>query len=242
MANHRKLTNEMATSIRHLYKDLEYTQEQLANIFCVSQSTIRQILYNVTYGDAEYNPGYIPTTPLFKYYNEHIKHHIDYHHLTYEQSFKPIDGFPHYKLCVDGAVFSDYGFHYMKIKTTINDIGYKRVDLYKDSKRTPSLLHRLIAEHFIPNPNNHQCVLHINDIKTDNRLSNLKWGTQSENRLDATRNGRFSYKIPDFTRSEIYKTITMFSNISIGEIARRFGISNRAASKIKKDYENQQNQ
>lgn len=42
-------------------------------------------------------------------------------------------------------------------------------------------LHRLLAETFIPNPENKPCIDHINGDSTDNRLSNLRWCTHKEN-------------------------------------------------------------
>jgi hypothetical protein len=50
------------------------------------------------------------------------------------------------------------------------------------------LVHRLMAKAFIPNPENLPLVRHLNDVKTDNRLENLAWGTYSENSKDSVRN------------------------------------------------------
>ena len=47
--------------------------------------------------------------------------------------------------------------------------------------RKSKLLHRLIAELFIPNPDNLPYIDHINRIKTDNRVENLRWVTHREN-------------------------------------------------------------
>lgn len=58
---------------------------------------------------------------------------------------------------------------------------YCRVMLSKDNETKRFLIHRLLAEHFIPNPENKPCIDHINGDRSDNRLDNLRWCTHKEN-------------------------------------------------------------
>lgn len=73
--------------------------------------------------------------------------------------------------------------------------GYKQVCLCKNSIREKRYIHRLVAEAFIPNPNNLPCVNHkIDDFehRSDNRVENLEWCTYEYNNNYGSRNEKLS--------------------------------------------------
>lgn len=70
--------------------------------------------------------------------------------------------------------------------------GYFRVELWKDWKGKKYLIHRLVAQAFIPNPENLPQVNHLNEDKTDNRVENLEWCTAKYNSNYGTHNEKLS--------------------------------------------------
>ena len=75
------------------------------------------------------------------------------------------------------------------LKSGTDGGGYLLVGLYKNGKGTTKRVHQLVAEAFIPNPENKPEVNHINGVKTDNRVENLEWNTGSENSNHARKTG-----------------------------------------------------
>ena len=89
-----------------------------------------------------------------------------------------IPNFEDYKISTDGIIINKHG----KIKSTcINNAGYLTVTLFKNSKIYCKLVHRLVAETYIPNPNNYSDVDHINGNKLQNNVENLQWMTHWDN-------------------------------------------------------------
>ena len=89
-----------------------------------------------------------------------------------------VQGHSNYLIYPDGRIWSK--INNIFLKQSNDKDGYKIVTL----NRITSKVHRLVAMHHIPNPENKPQVDHINRIVYDNNLSNLRWVTPSENRAN----------------------------------------------------------
>lgn len=79
-----------------------------------------------------------------------------------------------------------FGNHYClfkgkPLKAQYNSDGYLKTRLSKNNKGKKYFVHRLVANAFIPNPSNLPCIDHINTIRDDNRVENLRWCSCKEN-------------------------------------------------------------
>ena len=75
-----------------------------------------------------------------------------------------------------------WSYKYKKFLTPANNRdGYLRVKLYKDNEKKMYYIHRLVAEAYIPNPNNLSDVDHIDNDKTHNYVNNLQWLSHKDN-------------------------------------------------------------
>ena len=90
-----------------------------------------------------------------------------------------INNYTDYLIYDDGRVFGKKRNRFLKPR--LHRDGYQQVSLCKDGKSKNHYIHRLVGVHYIENPNNKPQIDHINRIKTDNRLCNLRWTTRSEN-------------------------------------------------------------
>jgi hypothetical protein len=98
---------------------------------------------------------------------------------------KEIKDFPGYSVTDDGKVIS-YKYKTPRImKTWYQKSGYENIKLCKNNQTYHFLIHRLVAEAFIPNPNNFPEVNHINKNRQDNRVENLEWSDRVDNVYDS---------------------------------------------------------
>ena len=73
------------------------------------------------------------------------------------------------------------------LKRTLSNVGYYVVNLWKNNKREQMLVHRLVAETFLSNFENHPYINHIDGNKLNNNVNNLEWCTPAENNSHAYR-------------------------------------------------------
>ena len=78
------------------------------------------------------------------------------------------------------------------LKNTLANNGYVQVTLYSETKRVKKLVHRLVAEAFVPNPNSYSSVNHIDENVLNNSAENLEWCTVQYNNSYGTARTRMA--------------------------------------------------
>lgn len=126
------------------------------------------------------------------------------------------------------------------LKQKITESGYASVHLRDISNNLESwpFVHQLVANAFLPNTENKPTVNHKNGMKTDNFHSNLEWSTSKEQMIHAVQNNLIIYGLSHLYSEEFKEEIKLYwenTNTSIKKLARKFGISERTASRITKN-------
>ena len=104
--------------------------------------------------------------------------------MKFTEEWKPINGIENAYISNMGNIF----YNGQKISFNHHCEGYIRVRLDGETR----YVHRLVAQAFIPNPENKPIVNHIDGNKINNRIENLEWVTAKENAQHASRTGLLS--------------------------------------------------
>ncbi len=120
------------------------------------------------------------------------------------KDWKPIKDYPNYEVNQQGEVRSLKYRSHIGVTRQLTPMkthkGYLTVALYRDGKRTIRPIHRLVAQTFIPNPENLPQVNHKNENKQDNSVRNLEWCSVSYNVNYGTRNDALNIPVVQLTK------------------------------------------
>lgn len=134
-----------------------------------------------------------------------------------------------YDIEKDGSIYSLHENHYgQKITPHFDKDGYPVVTLCLNGIHKKFYIHRLLAQYFIPNPDNKPQVNHINGDKRDYSLSNLEWVTPSENMQHAVKHGLL---VPPVTSKKVIDTCTGKQYSSLKEAAADLNINYNTSKK-----------
>lgn len=155
-----------------------------------------------------------------------------------QEQWKDIDGYDGvYQVSDLGRVRSKKYGRWKVLRPGKNTWNYLRVAICKDGKVKNFLIHRLVADAFIPNDDESKNEInHINEIKSDNRVSNLEWcdrkynNTYNNIRRRCRENNCKRHELKELYRPDL----TYRQNIEIF-MAKGFYCSSRTLLKLRKD-------
>lgn len=143
-----------------------------------------------------------------------------------------IKNYPDYYATDNGDIYSRNYNHTGRIKKMTpqeDKDGYLRVIIRKNGKKYFKPIHRLVAETFIPNPENKPQINHKNGIRTDNRIENLEFCSAAENIQHAYKTlGRKGPRVKIVQQIKNGKIIAEF--LGTCDAARKLGISRSSIS------------
>lgn len=148
---------------------------------------------------------------------------------------KVIPDFPNYTICDKGTVKGT------AVKAqTLGKNGYRYVTLYHKNQAKKLYIHRLLAELYIPNPENKRTVNHIDGNKQNNCLTNLEWATDGENIKHAYDNGlNYGTKITNEVREVLYNRF--MNGESMEHISKDYEFNNVTVSNRIRQYVKEHN-
>lgn len=155
------------------------------------------------------------------------------------EEYKDIKGFEGlYQVSNHGNVRSvdrtDKNNHFWKghlMPLCDNGKGYVIVGLWKDNQQYMKQVHRLVAEAFIPNPENKPCVNHKDENPTNNKVSNLEWCSYEYNNNYGTKPKRISDANSYPTIQKTKEGIIVGEYKSVTEASKQTGIDKGNISK-----------
>lgn len=166
---------------------------------------------------------------------------------------KDLKGFSNYTINKDAEIINKKTGLVRKIQLN-KKLGYYQIALYTENKQSIKYIHRLIAEHFIPNPHNLPEVNHIDSNRLNNSIDNLEWVDSRTNSLHAVGMGRRDHvsrmsnkDIEDaynlFIAGNSYKEVSEklnnswkpgFLSVKVKQYAQRNNLSNTLNSELER--------
>lgn len=154
------------------------------------------------------------------------------------ETWKILSDYPEYKISNLGRIYS-FGRPRKKFIKGYEGEGYVLLHLFdKTGKQTTQRLHRILAQAFIPNPNNLPEVNHIDGNKLNNDLSNLEWSSYKQNinhsvKTRLRKYGRSNVK-PSLTDNEVREIRRLINaGNKLVDIAKQYNVKPYTISHIK---------
>jgi hypothetical protein len=121
-------------------------------------------------------------------------------------------------------------------KQSKSNLGYMTVGFTVNTIKVNKYVHRLVAEAFIANMNDYPQVNHIDCDKTNNRMYNLEWCTNSQNHIHATKNGLNKLHLHRVAYSGEKNGRSLLTKEQVLEIKQKYIPYKYSAKKLSKEY------
>ncbi|HQS14958.1 NUMOD4 domain-containing protein [Reyranella sp.] len=160
------------------------------------------------------------------------------------EEWRPVAGFPAYSVSSHGRVRRDKVGRRVSAGTvltpTLNELGYARVELWRNGKRACRRINNLVCAAFhgpAPSPKHHSA--HDNGCPSDNRPENLRWATPTENAKDRHRHGTDAIgennPAAKLTFADVIAIRATEPYFGVGrDLARKYGVAQSVISGIRR--------